>query len=418
MIRIRRIPFQVFPSVELCTERPLILTNYQIPTIEDVYYQSGNHIRLTGDWEKYQISLRSGNRILDHFLLTNVVEKKLGEFPLYPILTVIHNLQTERKRSVPILHKRGIERIYEIVNKTNQPLTFLAEIFFEKLRTELAQQLYGPSTLDDSILDLLDEGLAMSEIAHNENHEARLGSIQTLIQELNDLYYSGLRHSESLSKAMMEDVLEPLFPEIPKEMFIHPVSRSFLYKREITSDDVMKMLRRYRIEIDHTAELDQLMEQRIQASDFDMDDVGFYEECMELYKLIVSSGYTNIYIEYAFQTDPTHPNFGEWMPTQRSLELVNEYSDEERDPDKERQLVEDVGKIWLTGAYLTDMLLDLNSMEENEFGQDEDLDIKKIEIIVRDNAACVTVYSHLLSCTAYIDFTVMAVLSNSFITNS
>jgi len=418
MIRIRKVPFLTNHFVELCTEKPIVLTNYQVPSIEETYYQSGNKLQFKDDWEKYQISLRMGNRIMDHFLLTNVPNKRLGEFPLYPVLTIVQTLGQKRERAIPILHKRGIERIYELLNpRKTHNLAFLAEVLLEQIRKEITAQMYGPSTIDDSILDILDECAHLSSFAHNESHADQVGSIHSMLQEINDLHYSGLRYSEFPTRPLIEEVLAPLFPYIPDEMTHHPVSKSFLRKREITGDDIKSILRKYQVEIDHTAELDKLMEQRMLMSDFDMDDVGYYPEFSCLYQTIIESGFTNIYLEYVFQEDQTKPNYLEWIPTKKSLEMINEYTSDRRDLEAEKHLIIDIEDIFLDGDFLRDISLDLETVEENEFDPNEMCNIKKIEVIVRDNSACVTVYSWALSCTAHIDFTVMALLSNSFITN-
>lgn len=417
MIRIRKVPFLTSHFVELCTEKPVVLTNYQVPSIEETYYQSGNRLQFKDDWEKYQISLRMGNRIMDHFLLTNVPNKRLGEFPLYPVLTIVQTLGQKKERSVPILHKRGIERIYELLNpRKTHNLAFLAEVLLEQIRKEITNQIYGPSTIDDSILDILDECAHQASFAHNECHADQVGSIHSMLQEINDLHYSGLRHSEFPTRPLIEEVLAPLFPYIPEEMIHHPISKAFLRKREITGEDIRAILKHHLVTIDNTAEIDKLMEQRILMSDFDMDDVGFYPEFPRLYQIIVESGFTNVYLECVFQEDPTKPNYLEWIPTKRSLEMVNEYTDE-RDTDAEQQLIFEIEDTFLGGDFLRDISLDLESVEEDEFDPNEMFNIKKIEVIVRDNSACVTVYSWALSCTAHVDFTVMALLSNSFITN-
>lgn len=418
MIRIRKIPFLISPAVEFNTERPIILPNYQISTIDEMYYQSGNHLCMSNPWDKYQISLRVGDKIMDHFLLTDVTDKPLGKFPLYPVLTIVQHLYSKKEKAIPILHKRGIEKVYEVLNPYKQHnFLFFGELFMEHLKRELCQQMYSPSLLDDSILDILEDGLHTASMVHNENHADQLGSINVIIQELNDLCYSGTRHSEFPTRPLIEEVLSPIFPNIPEEIFHHPISSKFLSKDEIQPEEIYDMMKKYHVQIDQTAELDELMRQRILASDFDMDDIGYYPEFIRLYQVLVESGFTNIYLEYVFQEDPTHPNYLEWIPTKKSLEMVNEYQSDERDPEKEQQLIFEIEDTLMAGNFLSDISLDLESVEEDVYDHEPVFPMKKIEVIVRDNSACVTLYSWALSCTAHLDFTVMALLSNSFVSN-
>lgn len=418
MIRIRKIPFLISPAVEFNTERPIILPSYQISNIDEMYYQSGNVLRMKDPWEKYQISVRTGDKIMDHFLLTNVIDKPLGEFPLYPVLTIVQHLSSRKERAIPILHKGGISKIYELLNPHKQyNFLFLGEIFLEHLKRELVQQMYSPSLLDDSILDILEEGLYTASIVHNENHADQLGSINMIIQEINDVCCSGMRHSDFPTRPLLEEVLAPVFPQVPDEILYNPVSSKLMRKEIILPEEMYDLLKKHYTVIDQTAELDELMQQRILASDFDMDDIGYYPEFIRLYQVLIESGYTNIYLEYVFQEDPTHPNYLEWIPTPKSLEMVNEYKSDMRDAEKEQQLIFEIKNILMTGNFLSDISLDLESVEEDAYDQEPQFPMKKIELIVRDNSACVTIYSWALSCTAHLDFTVMALLSNSLVSN-
>lgn len=418
MIRIRKIPFLISPAVEFNTERPIVLPNYQASTIDEMYYQSGNTVRMKDPWEKYQISLRMGDKVMDHFLLTNVIDKKLGEFPLYPVLTIVQHLNSKKERAVPILHKRGIAKVYELLNyRKPQNFLFLGEIFLEHLKREITNQLYSPSLLDDCVLDILDECLYLTSLVHTENHAEQLCSVNMIIQELTDLCYSGMRHSEFPTRPLIEEVLSPLFPAIPQEMLYHPISNVLMSKEEIGPTEICGLMKKHHIDIDQTAELDGLMQQRILASDFDMDDIGYYPEFIRLYQTLIESGYTNIYLEYVFQEDSTKPNYLEWIPTNKSIEMINEYRSDERDLEKEQQLIFEIEDVLMGGNFLTDVSLDLESEENEVYDEETKFQIKKIEVIVRDNSACVTLYSWALSCTAHLDFTVMALLSNSLVSN-
>jgi len=155
------------------------------------------------------------------------------------------------------------------------------------------------------------------------------------------------------------------------------------------------------------------MESRIDMADFDMDDVTFYPELLKIAKYIYTAGYTNVYLEYEV-------NDGEWYPTQNQ-ELINDYLCEVRDPHKELLLIHCLEQTILNSDFLHDVCDDLVSTEHNEFSPnsfdnaDDFGEITKIEIVIRDAAACITVYSKALSCTAYLDFVALAVISNSLL---
>ena len=415
MIRIRKLPFSVNPYTEFNSESSRMLTNYQIPTVDEIFYQTGNAIRFEGDWDKYQISINIGEVILDHYLLTNMGHKPIGQFPLYPVLTLVHPKYTKSFKSLPVIHKHGIQKIYSILKPGKFPynMNFLAEYILEYIVHELDLLTFGPLCTDDDLMGVIENQIHAMHYAHNENQEDLLNLVNPMIQELLNVFHATTRNTDFPSKAMIEEILQPLFPVIPIEMDIHPISNKILVQDSLSDKEITEILRRNTVELDSSHLLDDLMLKRMDMADFDGEDIGYYPELLKIYQILVAAGYTDMFLEYALINN-------EWVPTPQ-CELYNEYRSDQSDKEHEHALILELEDLFITGQFLKDICDDLISTEENEYSpspEDERFgEIIKIEIIVRDGAACITVYSWGLSCTTYIDYVVAAIISNSLISN-
>lgn len=413
MIKFRELPFLISTEREMNSENPVILTNYQTP-ISDTFYPTGSKVQFPPNWRKYQLSHRFGNKVFDHFLLTNSDVNKLGTFPLYPIVTLIHELSSNKLNTIQsILHKRGIEHVHEKTRSVLAPLktgTFLTEILLDYVKNEMNNYL---NTEWDELNDLIDMLISNQTELSCENQQELIPMIPGIVSELVDLYYSNGNNFENKKHSLIEEILNPLVPNIPKELFIQPFSNKIMTKGILSGKDIKNLLNSNSVEIDTISKLDKLMERRIDMADFDMDDITFYPELLKIAKHIYSSGYTNVYLEYEVMD-------GEWYPTSNQ-ELINEYMCEVRDPHKEVLLIHLIEQTLLNSDFMHDMCDDLISMEHNEFSpnsfdnSEKFGEITKIEIIIRDAAACITIYSKALSCTAYLDFVALAVISNSIL---
>lgn len=422
MIRIRKIPFNVQIAVPVVSERQFSVPSYYGAMIDETYFETGGRVLLDDSWSKYQISHQYGRRIFDHLMLARSKDRPIGQFPMYPILTLIHPSDEHHGPAISLLHRRGIETVHSILEKRRVRASFLLEFVIEQLRRQLNGMCYGPSTFGDSVGDILDKCLSDMQYCSNENGPDIAASIAGMVQELNDLHYSGIRHSEFPLTPLVEEVLSPLSPFIPAEMTEHEIASHLLTHPVLKPKDWVRLLKDP-VTIDETAEMDSLLRERLQIADFgnmDDGDIEFmltqYPEFVELYKLFLESGFTNVYLEYIFQTDKDKPGYLSWVPL-KSIEIVNEHKTQFLPPNENiTNLLHSIEDILLGGNYLIDLYLDL----EGIFDVPDEMmmePIQRIEIIVRDYAACVTVYCDTISCTAYFDFVVMALISNSFVFN-
>lgn len=414
MIKFKELPFLISTEREMNSELPVILTNYQTP-ISDMFYPTGSKIHFPPNWRKYQLSHRFGNKVFDHFLLTNSNVTKLGEFPLYPIVTLIHDLSSNKINQVQsILHKKGIEHVHDKTRSVLAPFrtgTFLTEILLGYVKNELNNYLNAEW---EELNDLIDFFVSNQSDLSYEDQEELLSLIPGVVSELVDLYYSnGTNFTNNSKQTLIEEILSPLVPTIPRELFIQPFTTNIMKKGILSGKDIKKLLNSTHVDIDYSAQLDKLMEHRIDMADFDMDDITFYPELLKLAKYIYNSGYTNVYLEYEVMD-------GEWYPT-KNQEILNVHMCEVCDPSKELLLIHLIEQTIMNSTFMKDVCDDLISMEHNEFSPNsfdnpENFgEITKLEIIIRDAAACITVHSNALSCTAYLDFVALAVISNSIL---
>lgn len=415
MIRVRKLPFPINEDLMFHGESTTLLTNYQLFPAQEIFYQTGNNLRFVGDWNKFQVTIPIGDVILDHFLLSNVVDKKFGQSPLYPVMTLVYPQSKQLYRCLPILHKPGITKIHNILNPGKKPhyFHFLAEYLLEYILQDTDLMNICQEYSGDVLEDILEPQFTAMTYFHNEGQCDTMPRVNAMIHEILDTFQVGARHSEFPLKGMLEEILSPLFPKIPQEMQLHPFSRKTLLQEELTPEDVVTSVKMEPVEQEEIHELEDMIQMRRELADIDMDDVGLYPELIDLYHSLINSGYTEVFLEYE-KLD------GEWVPTPE-CECFNTYRSEERDKISEYGFVLEVEGIISSSQFLRDVADDLSSLEHNALtppdGESSFGEITKIEIVIANGGACVIVYSWGLSCATFIDYTVAALITSSIVSH-
>lgn len=396
----RKLPFLVSPHCTISTHRPINITEYENP-IQDNFHLTGGALCFGDNWEKWQLCLTAANNLITHSLLAKYDNAHRRPISIYPIYSCMYPITT-RELPQTYLYKAGITEVHRLCGDKNTKLSFILEEILRKAISTTEVVTGNIDTQFDQLLELLTYKLRI----HPEGISDHLVDPTLVVQNLMDAYYTNVRNGVSV----LDDVLCEYIPPIPKQLTAHYLTRAFADNGAYNTKEFNQLMKLSNTTIEEFDELDDWFTNKINISDVDTYDISIYPELLDIYQLLINSRFNEIHIVYEYDGATL-------IPTKETM--LHTFIPHQHEPEDVHDFITDIEGILLFGRILDDTCNDLTSLELNEIDIQDVSEstgkIRKLELIVHNDAACIIVYSQYVSCTIYIDFTAMAVLSNTLL---
>lgn len=418
MIKITKFNIPV-DSIEIDNRIPLFGKTFGTETTDDVICSTGAHFSCEKQLEKLVVRYGHNDSLVEHILLKPQDNTTIFTGSSFPVLTRVLPIEGSRVQNAQVyLHTKAINNFHKQYN-----FEFIDDSFSGQRKvSSLLQLMY------DSVINAIKTELEEKDLQHlpslNLSHLLSLGMVREqkywdkLFQETNEVVsqildkcYAGLRNLGNANAFLDQNDLYFIKSNLPhSQLLAHPIF-SKMAKVGILTPKLFRNIFGNELVVyedeDSTEDIAELIQQRIDKALVSHHDVEDMPGIISLYEFLIDSGYNSVYMEYVYRD-------GRLIPTDRCRALST-YMNEEQ-IEEQQLFLQKLSNVLVENDIVEDLLSNCPiEFERDLFVFD---DILKLEVIIEDGSACVSVNvgEEDIHCTIYLDFAIMSLVSNSLVT--